>query len=73
MYELLLNAKTELEVSSIIGNDTWTQNKCNGCNQDCQLVVILGEPPDYESSTARICPSCLEKAVKLVTMELINA
>lgn len=44
---------------------TWMQNICNECNQDADVVVQLGEEPEYDSATANICFNCLEKALKL--------
>jgi hypothetical protein len=66
IYHKLLEAKTEEDVSSAIGNDSWTRNKCHECGLDCDTVIVLGEEPDYESNTAQICPSCIKKAVDLV-------
>lgn len=52
------------EVDKIIGNSSWTQTKCDECKSDEGVdVVQLGEEPDYESSTATICKSCLRKAL----------
>jgi hypothetical protein len=53
------------DVSAIIGHDGWTRNRCDECKFDSMLVVELGEEPDYESSTARICWSCIQKAVAM--------
>lgn len=57
---------TEEKANEIIGNSSWTQNKCNECNKDVFVVVQLGEEPDYESSTVNICLNCLNKAVTLI-------
>jgi len=64
-YELLKVALTEDDVEAIVGNRTWTRNRCSECGRDCNLVVQLGEEPDYESETAQICLGCLERAVSL--------
>jgi len=54
------------DVNRIIGNDSWTSQSCNECNShDCDLVVQLGDEPDYESSTAWVCAECLAKALRL--------
>lgn len=52
-------------VNTIIGKDSWTQVKCDECGQSVELVVQLGQEPDYESATACICVKCLKAAVKL--------
>lgn len=56
---------TEAQYLEIV-NTSWTNNKCNECGQDVNITIQLGEEPDYESSTAFICPDCLQKAIKLI-------
>jgi len=54
-------------VDRIIGNDSWTSvDRCSECDKQSDLIVRLGEEPDYESSTAWICPTCLRQALALV-------
>lgn len=65
------NDATEEDVSRIIGNDSWTRNKCNECNLDCEIIVRLGELPDYDSATACVCRDCLLKANKAIN-ELLS-
>lgn len=55
-----VDAKT---VKDLIGNPGWTPNKCDECQQDSDVVVVI--PGDYDS-TARLCPTCLQKALDLV-------
>lgn len=56
---------TEDKVCGIVGNNSWTNLICDECKLDCQELVTLGEAPNYESSTASICKSCLAKALAL--------
>lgn len=70
IYQKLLGVKTEDEVKKAIGNGSWTRNICNECGLDSDIVVVLGEKPDIESSTASICPNCLRKALALVEQEI---
>lgn len=56
---------TEEHVERIIGNNSWTRNICNECGNDSEITVQLGEEPDYDSATAKICPECLKKALSL--------
>jgi hypothetical protein len=58
---------TEADVAAAIGNDSWTSNRCDECGRDNEVVVTVGEPPDYESRTASLCPECLAKALQLAT------
>lgn len=55
------------DVDRIIGNTTWTDvPPCNGCRGRFPLVVRVGGEPDYDSSTALLCPACLRSALDLV-------
>lgn len=53
------------DVNTIIGNDSWTSLKCDECEAETDTVVIVGQPPDYESSTASICVGCINAAYHL--------
>jgi hypothetical protein len=66
-YRKLLDAKSEQDVLEAVGSISWIENKCHECGLDSDVVIILGEEPDYESNTAQICPSCIKKAMDLVS------
>ena len=68
-YNALLESTTESEVNEIVGNSGWTRNKCNECNGDFDVTIQVGEEPDYESLTARLCYDCLCKAFDLMKGE----
>ncbi len=53
-------------VNKIIGNDSWTYCKCDECEQESEFVVEVGQEPDYESSTARLCGECVRRAMAIV-------
>lgn len=58
------------EVDRLIENDAWTDvGKCNECNKECDMLIEIGEEPDYESSTARVCLPCLKKALRLAKQQ----
>jgi len=61
-----LDPLTEEAIVQIIGNSSWTQNICDECGKDCDILIEVGEETDYESSTARICHECLSAALFLV-------
>ena len=66
LHALNAETATAAEVNAIIGNDSWTTiPDCDECNQKVLEVVEVGEEPDYESSTARLCKECLKKAISL--------
>lgn len=45
------------------------QPKCDECGREVDVVVQLGEPLDYESSTANVCIECLRAAIKVARTE----
>lgn len=53
---------TAEDVAKIIGNDSWTRLECQECGKDVKALIEIGSPPDYESSTARVCLSCIGEA-----------
>ena len=58
---------TAAQVAEIIGNSSWARvQACNECGKETWDVVELGEPPDSESATARVCCDCLRAALRLL-------
>lgn len=54
------------EVDRIIGNTTWTRtHSCSSCAARPEVVIEVGEDPDYESATAWLCLACVGKAAQL--------
>jgi hypothetical protein len=54
------------DVDRITGNESWTRpGPCDECGADSETLITIGEPEDYESSTASVCIACLRKAIKL--------
>lgn len=54
------------QVDAIIGNTSWTEvGRCSECEKRVDVVVEIGEEPDYESMTAWVCLPCLRAAVAL--------
>lgn len=68
-YERLLALDVETataeDVRAIIGNGSWTQLHCDGCDEYVNAVVTLGQEPDYESRTADVCRDCFDAALTL--------
>uniref|UniRef100_A0A6M3LMC0 Uncharacterized protein n=1 Tax=viral metagenome TaxID=1070528 RepID=A0A6M3LMC0_9ZZZZ len=61
-----LTTATPNDVAAIIGNSSWVGPlQCNECGNLFTEVVMLGEKPDYESSTATVCKSCIQQALRL--------
>ncbi len=68
IYNTLIEKKpeTEQEVIDIVGNRSWTSNCCDECGKESDILVVIGQEPNYESDTASICKNCLEKALEMV-------
>ena len=55
------------DVAQIIGNRIWVSpSVCHECETETWDAVQVGEPPDYDSSTATICANCLRAALRLL-------
>lgn len=53
------------DVDAVIGNTAWTRvPACDNCCASVPMVVMVGEPMDYESNTARLCRSCVQLAAE---------
>ena len=64
-----LNVETATadDVFAIIGNTSWCEpQKCNECGDVFDVVIQVGEEPDYESRTATLCIDCLRKAIDTI-------
>ena len=62
LRQLDLDTASADEINSIIGNSSWTTERCSQCGGYNLPVVVVGEVPDYESSTATLCRQCFDKA-----------
>lgn len=68
IYKALVESKptTELQVEQIIGNKSWTSLRCDECQKESEIVIEIGETPDFESRTANVCIECIEKALSIL-------
>lgn len=69
---------TAADVERIIGNDSWVSIYCDECGNKVPVVIEIGDAPDYGSSTANVCLTCLEEAIRLgslgdAVLEMDNA
>jgi transcription elongation factor Elf1 len=55
---------TAEQVNEVIGNSSWTSNKCDECGQDHNFLVRIGEEPDYDARWVDVCLECIGNAVK---------
>lgn len=51
------------EVDTIIGNDSWTKNCCDECGKDCDVLLRMGQEPDYDARWLDLCERCLREGL----------
>ena len=66
LRKLDLDTCSAKDVNDIIGNSSWTRLKCDDCQKETDFVLVLGEEPDFESNTARLCRYCVLAAFSLL-------
>lgn len=54
------------DVDRVIGNTSWTECRCSECQETVNSVVLVGEEPDYESSTVYLCLKCAVAAAEIL-------
>jgi hypothetical protein len=56
-----LKNPTEQDIIDIIGNNSWTENRCAECSKDSDLLIRLGgSEDDYYPTMLWVCEECLE-------------
>ena len=48
-------------IEEVIGNKSWSYPACDGCGDNCDSVVAIGD----ESRALSYCKTCLEEALSL--------
>lgn len=59
-----LENPTEEQITTIIGNASWTRLTCDCCGGDVDQVVVLAVTGERYSTY--LCPACLQKALDLL-------
>lgn len=54
-------------INEIIGNPSWTANNCDACGVGAEVLVRIGDEPDYEARWQDLCARCLSDAAALAT------
>lgn len=57
------------EAPEIIGNDGWTQIKCDECFEKVDAAVFLGDSPSTDYRPPRTCHKCLKAALAMIFAE----
>ena len=66
---LSLKGATEEQINEIIGNSSWTMNKCDSCYEDSDILVSVGNPHGHDGYLNKFCRSCLEKSLSALIEE----
>jgi hypothetical protein len=56
---------SEEAVSAAIGDNRWTENICDECGEDSEVIVLLGEEIHHPTDMTAICPACLKQARRI--------
>jgi hypothetical protein len=66
-----LNKATIDDVAAVIGNNSWTSNTCDVCGKEnCEVLVRLGDEPDYDGRWVDVCPDCIADAALCARAEV---
>ena len=60
-----LEACESTDIDRAIGVTDWASLKCDECSADCELLVRIGDEPDYDNRWIDVCVNCLRTAVKM--------
>lgn len=58
--------RTPEKIDEIIGNTSWTRNVCDECGENHDLLIMIGEEPDYDARWVELCAGCLLAAAKVL-------
>ena len=54
------------DIVQIIGTTVWTDLSCSECGKSVDLVIQVGEEPDWETQTAYLCEACVKNTFNLL-------
>jgi len=61
--ESLPSGFSAADVKSIIGNESWTDCRCDECGIDSDVLVRIGDDCDYHTRWVDVCATCLSRAL----------
>lgn len=56
------------DVTAAIGTDGWAANKCDECGEHKQVLVHIGDEPDYDARYQELCVECLRAAIEIAAL-----
>ena len=60
LRSLDLARATEMQITRIIGNRSWTRIECIECGQECVEAFVFGKAAEDADSPVYVCRACLE-------------
>lgn len=53
------------DVSNIL-NESWVSLICDECNKECNVLLHIGQPEDYDNRWWDMCHDCLSSGMKMM-------
>lgn len=66
LYRLDAETCSEADVDAAIGVSGWAANRCDFCDRNVDVLIQLGQEPDYEARYIEICADCLGEATNIL-------
>lgn len=54
------------DVELIIGNSSWTSLTCTCCGASADVLIHIGDEPDYDAIYQDLCRACVIKAASML-------
>lgn len=61
-----LETCSESDVDSAIGTTGWARLECDECGLSCDMLIHIGEVPDYDARWRDLCADCISEASKML-------
>jgi hypothetical protein len=60
---------TPEQINAIIGNDSWTNLCCDGCDRQVEAVVRVGSEDEIDAPSSALCEPCVRAALAAFAKE----
>lgn len=64
----LKRAERGMEEAAIL-NESWVSLICDECNKECNVLLHIGQPEDYDNRWWDMCHDCLSSGMKMMEGE----
>lgn len=63
LSKLDLSTCSEADVDAAIGVKKWASLRCDECLEDKDILMRMGDEPDYKARWQDLCADCLRRAI----------